>query len=68
VVDAKDMIVLPGLVDAHTHLWHTRPRGAAAGFWGFHEYLRYVVHPLRPDGLPSLAYPGCERLAKVAAG
>lgn len=29
VVDASDMIVMPGFVDAHRHLWHAHIRGLA---------------------------------------
>lgn len=29
IVDAADMIVMPGLVDAHRHLWHAQLRGLA---------------------------------------
>lgn len=39
VVDASDMIVIPGLVDAHLHTWQTALRGIA-GDWSLTDYGR----------------------------
>ena len=39
VIDAGNMIVMPGLVDAHIHTWQTGIRGIA-GDWTMGEYLR----------------------------
>ena len=41
VIDAKDCIVLPGLVNAHQHTWQTALRGAA-GNWTILEYFHHV--------------------------
>jgi len=38
-VDASGMIVLPGFVDAHVHLWQTGLRGVA-GDWTLADYYR----------------------------
>jgi len=50
VIDATGMIVMPGMIDTHSHLWHAPLRGASAGFWGFQEYLDFFVFPIRPRG------------------
>lgn len=51
--DLYGSIVLPGLVDAHAHLWQGAVRGLAAGCWG-REYFG-LVHPLsgrlRPEDM-----------------
>ncbi|WP_033290651.1 amidohydrolase family protein [Amycolatopsis jejuensis] len=41
VVDVSGMIVAPGLVDTHTHLWQAVLRGLATGAWG-NEYFALV--------------------------
>lgn len=51
--DLHGSIILPGLVDAHSHLWQGAVRGVAAGCWG-REYFG-IVHPLsgrlRPEDM-----------------
>jgi len=53
-------IVMPGLIDCHTHLWQTPVRGLASGCWG-REYFS-VVHPLsaryRPEDVHAATYGG----------
>ncbi|MGM0931776.1 MAG: amidohydrolase family protein [Actinomycetota bacterium] len=44
IVDLGGSIVLPGLVDAHIHLWQSAIRGLASESWG-REYFG-LVHPL----------------------
>ncbi|MCC2097863.1 MAG: amidohydrolase family protein [Hyphomicrobiales bacterium] len=39
VIEATGMIVMPGFVNAHAHLWQTGLRGIAAD-WAIAEYLR----------------------------
>jgi cytosine/adenosine deaminase-related metal-dependent hydrolase len=41
VVDASGMIVLPGFVDAHIHVWQTGLRGLA-GDWSLADYSRHM--------------------------
>lgn len=38
IVDARDRIVLPGLVDTHRHLWQSALRGIA-GDWTLGQYF-----------------------------
>lgn len=60
VVDATGMIVMPGLVDTHNHLWQAPIRGLAAECWG-DEYFP-TVHPLsgriRPGDMRAATYGG----------
>jgi cytosine/adenosine deaminase-related metal-dependent hydrolase len=58
VIDATGMIVMPGMIDTHSHLWHAPLRGASAGFWGFQEYLDFFVFPIRPRGRAVDVYAG----------
>lgn len=43
VIDADGMVVMPGLLDTHTHLWQTPIRGLASDCWG-QEYFT-TIHP-----------------------
>lgn len=45
VIDASGMILAPGLIDTHRHLWETSIRGIA-GNWSLMEYLQKVLGPL----------------------
>lgn len=64
VVDARESIVMPGLIDSHIHLWQAAVRGVAAGCWG-REYFG-VVHPLsgrfRPEDMYASTYGGAVEL------
>src|SRR5215471_3783931 len=42
VVDASQMIVLPGLINGHLHTWQTGLRGLAAD-WTVAEYIRQCI-------------------------
>lgn len=44
VIDARNRIVMPGLINAHLHTWETALRGIG-GDWGRGEYFRQV-HPV----------------------
>ena len=39
IIDASDMIVMPGLVNAHLHTWQTGIRGLSAD-WSLSQYFR----------------------------
>ncbi|MDF2116792.1 amidohydrolase family protein [Roseiarcaceae bacterium H3SJ34-1] len=41
IIDAHGMIVMPGFVDTHRHLWQTAIRGVAAD-WSLVEYIRNI--------------------------
>jgi cytosine/adenosine deaminase-related metal-dependent hydrolase len=41
VVDGRDLIVLPGLVNAHMHTWQTALRSISSN-WTFPEYARWM--------------------------
>lgn len=60
VVELRDAVVIPGLIDTHVHLWQAPVRGLAAGCWG-REYFG-VVHPLsgrlRPTDMYAATYGG----------
>ncbi|NJD28051.1 MAG: amidohydrolase family protein [Chloroflexi bacterium] len=50
-VDASGMILLPGMVDTHNHVWETMFRGRMSASWGddyFHEIKPYA-EVLEPD-------------------
>ncbi|QIP10615.1 amidohydrolase family protein [Bradyrhizobium symbiodeficiens] len=54
IVDGKDRIVIPGLINAHMHTWQTGLRGFAAN-WTLLEYFRRMHAGLatvfRPDDI-----------------
>lgn len=60
IVDARGMLVLPGLVDSHIHLWQTPLRGLASECWAG-EYFP-TVHPIsgryRPADMYTATYGG----------
>ena len=64
VVDARGMLVHPGLVDAHIHLWQTPLRGLAAHCFGM-EYFP-TIHPLsqrfRAEDIHAATYGGALEL------
>jgi cytosine/adenosine deaminase-related metal-dependent hydrolase len=55
VVDARDRIVLPGLVDSHRHLWQSALRGIAAD-WTLGQYFARVRGVLAPHFRPEDTY------------
>ncbi|HEV2549685.1 MAG TPA: amidohydrolase family protein [Stellaceae bacterium] len=51
VIDASQMIVMPGVVNAHIHTWQTALRGIAAD-WTIPEYLHNMHAGLAPSFTP----------------
>jgi 5-methylthioadenosine/S-adenosylhomocysteine deaminase len=51
VIDASDMIVMPGFVNAHIHTWQTGLRGVA-GDWTIPEYLHNMHAAIAPAFAP----------------
>jgi len=47
IIDASDMIVMPGLVNTHLHTWQTGLRGMAAD-WNMSDYLRAMHAGIAP--------------------
>ena len=55
VVDTRDRIVLPGLVDTHRHLWQSALRGIAAD-WTLGQYFARMRGVLAPHFRPEDTY------------
>ncbi|HEX6422105.1 MAG TPA: formimidoylglutamate deiminase [Acidimicrobiales bacterium] len=57
VLGGRDGLLLPGLVDAHSHAFHRALRGRAAGadFWAWRTTMYRVASRLDPDALLALA-------------
>lgn len=58
VLDAAGMIVLPGFVDCHRHMWQTQLRGLAADFSLF-DYMARIRSIYSSFYEPQDAYLGC---------
>jgi cytosine/adenosine deaminase-related metal-dependent hydrolase len=57
IVDATGLIVLPGFVDTHRHMWQTQLRGAAADST-LTEYMVQLLTRLGPQYRPEDVYVG----------
>src|SRR5690606_15041617 len=57
VLGGEDGLLLPGLVDAHSHAFHRALRGRAAGqdFWAWRSAMYDLAGRLDPDALLALA-------------
>ncbi|MCC6304959.1 MAG: amidohydrolase family protein [Rhodobacteraceae bacterium] len=44
VIDATGMILMPGMIDTHSHLWETPFKGRVADGWGMEYFTN--IHPL----------------------
>jgi cytosine/adenosine deaminase-related metal-dependent hydrolase/ribose/xylose/arabinose/galactoside ABC-type transport system permease subunit len=60
VIDAAGMIVMPGFVDTHRHIWEglLRNIGTDVPLEGRSSYISHVLHKLAPAFRPEDAYMG----------
>jgi cytosine/adenosine deaminase-related metal-dependent hydrolase/ribose/xylose/arabinose/galactoside ABC-type transport system permease subunit len=60
VIDATGMIVIPGFVDTHRHMWEgvLRNIGTDVPLEGRTSYISFVLHKLAPAFRPEDAYAG----------
>ena len=60
VIDASGMIVMPGFVDSHRHIWEglLRNIGTDVPLEGRSSYISFVLHKLAPAFRPEDAYVG----------
>ncbi len=60
VIDASGMIVMPGFVDTHRHIWEgiLRNIGTDVPLEGRTSYISFVLHKLAPAFSPEDAYVG----------
>ncbi|HEX6946612.1 MAG TPA: amidohydrolase family protein [Acidimicrobiia bacterium] len=60
VIDATGMIVMPGFVDTHRHIWEglLRNIGTDVPLEGRTSYITFVLHKLAPAFRPEDAYVG----------
>ncbi len=60
IIDASNMIVMPGFVDTHRHIWEglLRNVGADVPLEGRDGYIRHVLGKLAPAYRPQDAYAG----------
>jgi 5-methylthioadenosine/S-adenosylhomocysteine deaminase len=60
VIDASGMLVMPGFVDSHRHIWEglLRNIGTDVPLEGRTSYISFVLHKLAPAFRPEDAYVG----------
>ncbi|CAH1654384.1 MULTISPECIES: amidohydrolase family protein [unclassified Chelatococcus] len=61
IIDVSGMLVAPGFVDTHRHIWQTSIRGVAAD-WSLVEYIRFIrlgyATAYRPEDVWISTYAG----------
>lgn len=57
IIDAANMIVLPGFVDTHRHVWQTQLRGISTD-WSLFDYAVLMRHAYSTSYAPEDAYLG----------
>ena len=57
IINASDMIVMPGLINAHLHTWQTGIRGVA-GNWAIFQYLHHMHSQIAPRYTANDTYLG----------
>lgn len=60
IIDAKGMLLMPGMIDTHTHLWQTLFRGRATDAWGM-EYFTNIPpmsKHFKPEDVYAAIYAG----------
>jgi cytosine/adenosine deaminase-related metal-dependent hydrolase len=56
IVDATGMLLMPGMIDTHSHLWETPFKGRVAEGWGMEYFTN--IHPLVSHFTPEDVYAG----------
>ncbi|MFE2043970.1 amidohydrolase family protein [Streptomyces sp. NPDC059477] len=57
VVDGRDRILMPGMIDTHRHMWQTVLRGVGAE-WTIANYFRFMYEEWGPYWRPEDVYAG----------
>jgi cytosine/adenosine deaminase-related metal-dependent hydrolase len=65
IIDGRDMIVIPGLINAHIHMWQTTIRGFGVNWTGIEHHLHMqtdIVPIYTPDDMKIAEYFGALNL------
>src|SRR5581483_8289245 len=65
--DARGMLLMPGMVDSHTHLWQSIFRGRPSEGWGweFFEVIPQFGSWMSPDDVFAAVYSGAVEMISV---
>lgn len=60
IIDAAGMLLMPGMVDTHSHLWETPFKGRVSDGWGMEYFTNThpLVSSLSPQDLYAAVYAG----------